>query len=66
MKEYYNYHSFEIRRNKFSLFDIEIHREEQRSDDMRLGIKETFLFNGFTICFIIFELVIGVKIYETI
>lgn len=66
MKEHYNYHSFETRTNKFTLGGVEIHNEEVREDDLRLGVKESFIFNGFTISFLIFELSIGVKVYESI
>lgn len=66
MKQHYNYHSFEIRTNKFTLGGIEIHPEEVREDDLRLGVKEKFIFNGITYSFLIFEVCIGVKVYETI
>lgn len=61
----YLYHSFEIRTNKFSILSIEIHDDEQRTDEIRFGIKEDFLFNGFTVCFLVFEFCVGFKVYKT-
>lgn len=66
MKQHYQYHNIEIRTNKFSLGSLEIHSDEVREDDLRLGVTESFIFNGFTISIAIFEICIGVKVYESI
>lgn len=65
MKEYNTYHSIGISPNKFYFpGTFVIHYKEQREDDIRKGIKEKYLFDGFSIYFLIFELTFGVKIYE--
>lgn len=67
MKQHYNYHSFEIKTDKFYFpGTLVFHYHEQMQDDSRNGIKETYLFDGFSIYLLIFEVKIGVKIYETI
>lgn len=67
MKEYNIYHNFEMKINTFYLPGTAVfHYQEQREDDSRKGIKEKYLFDGFSICFLIFEFSFGVKIYEPI
>lgn len=65
MKEYNIYHNFEMKINTFYFPGTPvIHYQEQREDDIRKGIKEKYLFDGFSIYFLFFELTFGVKIYE--
>ena len=67
MKEYYTYHSFEILTDRCYLLPaVPIHFHEQGEDYSRRGLQEKFLFDGITISFLIFELRIGVKIYENL
>ena len=67
MNEYNIYHSFGISRDKFYIpGTFIIHYNEQMEDESRNGIKERYLFDGFLIYFAIFEVKIGVKIYEAI
>ena len=67
MKEHYIYHSAEIVTDKFYLpGTFVIHYHEQGEDYSRRGIKESFLFDGLSINFIIFELTIGVKVYDAL
>ena len=67
MKQHYFYHSFEIKTDKFYFpGTFVIHYHEQMKDESRNGIKERYLFDGFSIYFAIFEVKFGVKIYETI
>lgn len=67
MKEYNIYHNIEIPSGKLYLpGTVVIHFQEKMEDKSRNGIKEKYLFDGISICFLIFELTIGVKIYNTI
>lgn len=67
MKKYYYYHSAGISEDKFYFpGTFVIHYKEQMEDESRNGIKEKYLFDGISICFFIFELIFGVKIYEAI
>lgn len=63
MKTHYKHCSFKITKNKFSLGSIERHKAEKGIDDKRFEIKEEFLFTGYTINLLIFEIKWGVKIY---
>jgi len=65
MNEYNIYHSIGISRYKFYIpGTFVIHYNEPMEDDSRNGIKEKYLFDGFSIYFLILELTFGVKIYE--
>ncbi|KKL59888.1 hypothetical protein LCGC14_2210830 [marine sediment metagenome] len=66
MKEYYNFHSFEIKTDKLYLPGTFVfYYHEQRKDESRKGIEESYLFDGFSINFLTFDFCVGVKIYET-
>lgn len=63
MKTHCKHHEFKITKNKFSLGSIERHKSEKGVDDKRFEIKEGFLFTGYTINLLIFEIRFGVKVY---
>ena len=66
MNEYNIYHSIEISRDKFYIpGTFIIHYNEPMEDDSRKGIKEKYLFDGFSINFLIFEAAFGVKVYQS-